>query len=404
MSEPKTLPKPTAEEVAHSEALAFEIVKMMDENGGSIPFSRFFNEALYHPKWGYYTSGIPIFGAEGDFVTAPLISPYFSFALANQCAEILPHLNNPKILELGAGDGTMARDLLLRLEKIDQLPDEYWIIEVSPQLRERQAQRIKAALPQYFDSVKWLEHPPEEAWEGIIVGNEVLDALAVERFTIHEGEPHYIDVTLERNEEEKSFRFVSTLRKGDARLIQFIEEQREAGRTFPEGYQSEFCATLNEWLPKQYEHLKRGALFFIDYGYEEAEYYRPERNSGTLLAHFKHHAHENFYLYPGIQDLTANVNFTQVAEIALNDGLEFMGYTTQNFFLLGNQLTEMLEEAHASIESDIEWFKISKATQELVSPEGMGERFKVIAFGREIDHLFEEDLQGFSLATYEYLL
>lgn len=395
-----TLPKPSADERARSEALAFEIIEAMEKNGGAIPFSQFFEMALYHPELGYYTGSLPVFGAEGDFITAPLISPYFSFTLANQLLEILPQLTEPIILEIGAGDGTMAKDILLHLKQQQQLPKRYTILERSPHLRAIQRETIVAALPEYIEQVEWLDNPPQMAWQGVILANEVIDALTVERFTIHQGAPHYIDVGLKQDDERRELQFVSQLRPADEALRAFIATQRENGITFMEGYQSEYCAIFEKWFASLFSTMERGAALFIDYGYEEREYYRPERNSGTLLAHLKHHAHENFYIYPGLQDLTANVNFSQVAEVGLDLGLDFSGYTTQSFFLLGAGLQTLLEEAYHNRESDLEWFQISKATQELISPESMGERFKVIAFGKE----FDEELSGFSLITHEHLL
>lgn len=407
------LPVPSEEALALSTELALEIIAEIREKG-PMPFSRFFNLALYHPKLGYYTGPQAVFGEAGDFITAPLVSDLFSRSLANQVEEIKRLMQSSTknsqvdtfdILEIGAGNGTMARDLLLALKAAKQLPTRYLILEVSPDLKARQRALIAESLPEYIDQVEWLDAPPQTAWNGVIIANEVLDALAVERFKIEDGQPHYIDVDIEIDEESRSVRFVSQLRAADASLRQFYQSLLDKGYTLLEGTETEYCPTLESWLPPLFEHLEKGVALFIDYGYDEREYYRPERTTGTLIAHYKHRAHEDFYLYPGLQDLTANVNFTQVATLLVEMGLTFLGYTAQAYFLMGNGLQEMVKAEQEALaekgdKNDIGWYELSQKVQQLVHPEEMGERFKVLAVGKN----FDEALQGFALYDYAHHL
>lgn len=402
-SDPQQLPTPSAEEMQFSSELAFEILEEIKAKG-SLPFSRFFDLALYHPTHGYYTGPQAVFGREGDFITAPLISPFFSRALGNQVIEVAELLREQgvsqySIFEIGAGNGTMATDLLLHLKAQKMLPKEYLILEISPTLRALQKERIEAALPEFIESVKWLDSPPTEPWDGVLLANEVIDALTVERFRVHEGRAHYVDIGLEVDEETETIRFAPRLRAPDTQLNHFFEGLLAKGFQFDEGYESEFCAVLETWFPPLFETLNRGVALFIDYGYDEREYYRPERSTGTLLAHFKHRAHEDFLIYPGLQDLTANVNFTQVANLGVNIGLEFLGYTSQAYFLFGNGIQELVAEAKENLD-ELEWYALSQKIQHLIHPEEMGDRFKVIAFGKQ----FEDALQGFSIHDYAHHL
>lgn len=403
-SEENRLPEPSHDEYELSAQLAFEIVKEIRASG-TMPFSRFFDLALYHPTLGYYTGPQAVFGREGDFITAPLISDLFSRSLANQIIEVGNELKDTyQILEIGAGNGTMARDILLHLQKQNQLPEKYLILEVSPNLIERQKALIAEALPEFISQVEWISEPPQKAWKGVIVANEVLDALSVERFRIVDGKPQYVDVGLVVNDADKTVMFSPVLREADAPLQSFYEGLISRGIELPEGCETEYCPHLENWLPPLFEHLTEGVALFIDYGYDEKEYYRPERMTGTLIAHYKHRAHEDFYLYPGLQDLTANVNFTQAATVLVDMGLEFLGYTSQSYFLLGNKLQDLVAEDRAGFpdtqEGELAWFELSKRVQHLIHPEEMGERFKVLAVGKNFDHA----LQGFELHDYAHHL
>lgn len=404
-----TFPLPTKEELHHTENMARFLVEYIQKKGGQISFADYFEQVLYHKDYGYYTGKLPIFGEEGDFITAPLVSPYFSYALANQIIEIAHLLEEAlfstyDILEIGAGTGVMAADILYQLKRQNKLPRHYYILERSFTMREQQKSLLLSQHPDIFERIHWLDAPLEQAWQGVILANEVVDALPVERFRLKDGISYYVDVGLAVDEKAQSLSIEPVLRQGDYKLHSFIKDLARYGVILPKDYESEYCAILESWLPSVCKSLTQGAALFIDYGYDEAEYYRPERDSGTLIAHYKHRAHEDFYLYPGLQDLTANVNFTQLAMIGQNAGLDLLGYTTQNFFLYGNKLEGLLKEAQDEFQNDPEgevaWYKISQGIQQLVLPDTMGERFRVMALGRNLD----ADLQGFSLADYSYQL
>ncbi|MDG9729723.1 SAM-dependent methyltransferase [Ignatzschineria sp. RMDPL8A] len=395
------LPYPNEAELAHTTKMARFLVSYIQEKGGQISFADFFEQALYHKEYGYYTGALPIFGTEGDFITAPLVSPFFSYGLANQVIEVAENLGGVyDILEIGAGSGVMAADVLTHLKKHDCLPQKYLILERSPHLKGEQHAHLLKTHPDLIDRIEWIDEAPSENWRGVLLANEVIDALPVERFRFENGKPYYVDVALNIDQANESVSLTPTLRESDEALNQFIAELAEYEITFNDGFESEYCPLLHDWLPEVTKTLTEGVALFIDYGYDEAEYYRPERKTGTLIAHYKHHAHEDFYLYPGLQDLTANVNFTQVAMIAEAAGMDVLGYTTQNFFLFGNQLEALLTEAKANTPDEVEWYRISQGVQEVVLPNAMGERFKVMALGRNYEH----DLQGFSLAEYSYQL
>lgn len=382
------LPELTDDERAHSARLAHLLVEKIKAKG-SIPFSEYFAECLYHPELGYYTGALPKFGSTGDFVTAPMISQYFSYCLANQIAEILALCESPSIMEVGAGTGVMATDILTQLKTINALPEYYYIIEISSILRERQRDSIAKVHPELIDRVIWLNEPLKEAWQGCIIGNEIVDALPVERFTIQNGEAYYADVGYDAVTE----RFITIANRQDDQLTEFMAQLAETNITLPDGYVSEFCPMVKSWLADLTKTLTKGAVLMVDYGYSRQQYYMQERVEGTLIAHFKHRVHNSWELFQGLQDLTANVDFTLLAEAGLDADLDFLGYTSQAYFLYGNGLEAMLTEAKAQISDEMAWYKIAQAIQILVLPAEMGERFKVLALGKNI----ELEPQGFAL-------
>ncbi len=381
------LPELTDDERAHSARLAHLLSEKIKEKG-YLPFSEYFAECLYHPELGYYTGTLPKFGRSGDFVTAPMISPYFSYCYANQIAEVLALCEEPSILEVGAGTGIMAADILTQLKTIDALPKHYYIVEISESLRERQKAHIENQHPDLIDRIIWLNEPPTESWQGCIIGNEIVDALPVERFTLKNGEAFYADVGFD----EETQSFITVTERQDKVLQDFISELAEKNIVLPNGYLSEFCPMVKSWLSNLTQNLSKGAVILVDYGYSRAQYYMQERVEGTLIAHFKHRVHNSWELFQGLQDLTANVDFTLLAEAGIESGLDYLGYTSQAYFLYGNGLEAMLTEAKEHAE-DLEWYKIAQSIQILVMPAEMGERFKVLALGRNI----ELEPQGFAL-------
>ena len=373
-----TLPAPDPAAAAHSARLLDHLRAEIAKAGGAISFARFMELALYAPGLGYYRAGARKFGPGGDFVTAPELSPLFSRCLARQCREILQALGGSEILELGAGSGIMAADLLLELRALDALPERYAILELSGELRQRQRQTLTERAPDLLERVVWLEKLPEPGFRGVVLGNEVLDALPVERFRITAHGPRRLMVTWIENgltwaEDEEDPAVTA--------MIARIEV--ELGWRLPEGYTSEYVPHLADWLWAIAEPLAAGALLFVDYGYPRRAYYHPERIDGTLLCHYRHRVHADPLILPGLQDITASVDFTAVADAADAAGLEIGGYTSQNYFLFGCGLMELLAEVDAA--DTVRYLEQVRQVKLLTLPGEMGDRFQAIALTRNLD-------------------
>lgn len=371
------LPKPAPDALAHSHRVAEHIRAAIDAAGGAIPFGRYMELALYAPGLGYYSAGARKFGAAGDFVTAPELSPLFSRCLARQCAEVLTEIPGGAILELGAGSGVMAADLLLELQALGKLPAEYLILEVSGELKERQRQTLAARATALASRVRWLDALPD-SFEGVILGNEVLDALPVERFLKRPGgfDEYCVRIAGEG--------FTWVTRPAGEQLAAVLNAfETTLPQALKPGYVSELNLGLMPLVSSLARTLKRGALLLVDYGYPRAAYYHPERSMGTLMCHYRQRAHADPFLYPGLQDLTAHVDFTAVAEAGTASGMELAGYTTQAHLLMALGIAEMAGPDMRAVQQ----------VKLLTLPEEMGERFKAIAFTRGVD----TPLRGFGL-------
>ena len=395
MSVPLDLPELTADEAAHSAELVARVREAIRQAGGWIDFAQFMQLALYAPGLGYYSAGARKFGAAGDFITAPEVAPVFSRCLAVQCAEVLQHLADPEacILELGAGSGVMAAELLAELERQGALPRQYLILDLSADLRERQHATIAAAVPHLLDRVRWLDRLPDELFAGLIIANEVLDALTVQRFAIRHGEVNALGVSDEFGQ------LVLAEVRGGERLVAAVRQiERDTGTPLPDGYESEVCLGLDQWLAAIAACLARGVVLFVDYGLPRREYYSAERTRGTLLCHFRHRFHEDALTRVGLQDITAWVDFTAVAEAAAPAGLDVAGYTTQAHFLIGAGLGEFV----ANVEGLdlVQRFNLSRQAMVLTLPGEMGERFKAIALTRDYD----TPLRGFATRDLRHAL
>jgi len=351
---------------------------------GAIPFDRFMELALYAPGAGYYVNGAHKFGEQGDFVTAPEISPLFSRCLGNQCAAILGETGG-NILEFGAGAGVMAADLLMQLDCLAQLPGRYQILELSAELRARQRETLAKRSPALLQRVEWLERPPDHPWDGVVVANELLDAMPVSRFRRSETGWQESCIGLEGDRLEEHWRQASS------HLSERLQALQARLGPFPVGYISEINLRLDPWFRTLAGFLRRGAVLLVDYGYTERGYYHPERDRGTLICHFRHRAHDDFLVLPGLQDITANVDFSAVAEAGVNAGLTLAGYTSQSQFLMGCGLDGLLAESDPG---DVEHHLHQvQAAKQLLLPSAMGERFQAIGFVRGIPEL----LRGFAL-------
>lgn len=371
------LPAPSADELALSAELTCLIHQEIAAAGGSIPFSRFMELCLYAPGLGYYSAGRRKFGAGGDFVTAPEISPLFGRCLARSCGAVLQSLGGGDILEFGAGSGQLAVDLLGELESMDCLPDRYLVLERSAELKARQQEAIGRYLPRLLDRVSWLDALPNAGFRGVMLANEVLDAMAVERFQWDGAAAVLFHV---RSEGED---FEWQLQSGDSSEVTARIAEGISGSNPGSGYVSEFNTSLQPWLQTVAECLDQGLILLIDYGYPQHELFHPQRSSGTLMCHYRQHAHANPLLWPGLQDITAHVNFTAVAEAAVAADLDVAGYTTQAYFLLDCGLEEFLLQSGPT--DTIDYMQAAQQAKTLILPGEMGERFKCIGLTRGID-------------------
>jgi len=396
----KVLPEPDEQAKQQSQLLKQHVQAACKQKDGWIKFSEFMNMALYQPALGYYSGGLQKFGRQGDFITAPEVSPLFGQCLANQIAEAIKTLEkNLKenleqasgdkvyVIEFGAGSGVLAVDILLQLEKLDCLPERYFIIELSSELKQRQEQTIKRKAGHLSALVQWLDQLPEQISSAVVVANEVLDAMPVENFRIvNEGKIESLMVGFEKG------KLVSGYHTADSRVVQKIEDiGQRSDIQFAENYKSEYNPAIAGWLSGLESSINNLLILLVDYGYNENEYYQPERVKGTLMCYYQHRAHENFLWWPGLQDITAFVNYTDVAYSAVDVGLEVSGYTTQAAFLLANGLSEL----HASqVTDDVQQqIKLSQQIKTLTLPSEMGERFKVMALTKN----YEQPLTGFSM-------
>ncbi len=381
------LPAPSAEALAYTRPLVSLIRDEMDCNGGKIPFRRYMDLALYAPGLGYYAGDLRKFGAQGDFVTAPELSSLFSHCLARQCAELLERAGGGDILEVGAGSGTMAAGILAELARLEHLPGRYGILELSASLRRRQSEILAAQVPDLTERVAWLERLPDHGFRGVVLANELLDALPVHRVQAQPtGFAEYY-VAWERG------RFVWRLGvpSGPALADTLQRYGTELADRWPTGYVTEVGLDQSAWVRSIGERLAAGALVIIDYGFPRRELYHPQRTQGTLMCHYRHRAHADPLILTGLQDITAHVDFTAIAEAGTEVGLEVMGYTTQGFFLLGNGLIEELEAAAPGASPG--YLSRANEVKRLTLPGEMGELFKVMALTKGVDG----PLQGFGL-------
>ncbi len=372
---------PDSAAVAHSRRLVEHIRASIDAAGGWLPFDRYMEAALYTPGLGYYVAGAPKFGAAGDFVTAPELGPVFGRTLARQVAEALERLGGGDLFEFGAGSGALAAVLLPELARLGRLPEHYRILEPAAELRRRQRERLGALPADLGARVDWVEGLPERL-HGIVLANEVLDAMPVHRFLIQEG-IREIQVGWDGDGFVERAGRVSS--PGLSRAVAGLQAE---GLARDPGYASEVNLRLGPWIAALAESLEAGLLLILDYGYPRREYYLRERRQGTLICHYRHHAHADPYFLPGLQDITANVDFSALAQAGREAGLELLGYTTQAHFLLGCGLDEVVAGLNGNERLD----GIQQAKQ-LVLPQIMGERFQVMALGRGI----EGPLRGFRL-------
>jgi SAM-dependent MidA family methyltransferase len=362
------LPASTSDALAHSQRVSAHLRALIDGAGGWMPFSRYMEAALYAPGLGYYAAGAMKFGAAGDFVTAPEMTPLFGRTLAHAIAPVLVETRG-EVLELGAGSGRLAADMLGELERVNALPSRYLILEVSADLRQRQQENIARELPQLAGRVRWLDALPAH-FSGVILGNEVLDALPVELVHWTENAPLARGMVVEAD----AFSWQ------DRAIDDPVLRARADALNLAPGYLSEINLAADALITSLAQCLDHGLILMIDYGFSASEYYHPQRHMGTLRAHYRHHALDDPFYLPGLCDLTAHVDFSAVARAGRAAGLELAGYASQASFLLNSGLTELLMQTPPS--DAVAYLPQANAVQRLVSPAEMGELFKVIGFGK----------------------
>ncbi len=398
-------PLPTLEQLQLSKQLCERMFQVSE--AGWLSFEQFMQMALYEPSLGYYTAGQQKFGASGDFVTAPLLSPLFALAIATQLEQWIAQCE-PRIYEFGAGDGLLAAQLMLALEKSATPLAQYCIIELSPDLKQRQHQTIEALAPNLVNKVIWLNQLPE-TFNGIVLGNELLDAMPVKIFELQPVGPLEKGVFLTpiATDSEKTTDWLiqwkskpaePDLTQQVAQTIQAVDPNQEYN--WPIGFESEICPAAKGWMQTIGSRLSRGAVLLIDYGFSRNEYYLPARSGGTLMCHYRHYAHTNPLTLPGLQDITAHVDFTSIALHALHSGLDLLGYTSQARFLINCELIAHLTTASANLGQQA-LARLNQGVQRLVSEAEMGELFKVIAFGRG---LADEPSVGFRAGDRSHTL
>ena len=374
-----------------SAALRVHVLDEIRAAGGWLSFERFMDSALYAPGLGYYSAGAYKLGPGGDFTTAPELSPLFGACVARQCAEILGSLKHASILELGAGSGRLAADILSRLESLGSLPACYSILEISADLRERQRRHLLERLPHLQDRIRWLDAPPSEPFDGVVLANEVLDALPVLRFR------WYSDRVEELGVVENGAGFGWAARAAGAALATDCARLK-GGRPWAEGYVSEYCRRLPPWCESVTRSLRAGAALWFDYGLPRPQYYLAERHAGTLLCHIQQRAHDDPLLYLGLQDITAWVDFTLLAEASRAAGFELAGFTTQGYFLAGLKIDEEMQRIAGS--SAQQQMRLASQARQLMMPGEMGERFKAMLWLRGV----ECPRSGFALQDLRHTL
>jgi len=417
MKHAQSLPEPSKDALEHSDKLISKIRGEIETNGGSISFKRYMEMALYEPGLGYYVAGTHKIGEQGDFTTAPQISPLFSQCIANQCAEVLHTISSKKalaqhkfqnrfyttktnchskvggcILEFGAGSGIMATEILLELERQNSLPETYYILDLSPDLQQRQKQTIESSASHLLHKVIWLTQLPKN-FSGIVLANEVLDAMPVDVFTQHEDSVYEHHVIWQ---DEKLLEQLKPANQTNPDLHHDVLRLGIPKDATP--YTSEINPHIKPWLKTLTECIDKGVILLIDYGYPRKEYYLAERNKGTLICHYQHLVNEVPLHYPGLQDITASVDFTAIAEAADSCDIDVAGFTSQACFLANTGLEDYFKQALENKPND--QYALAQQIRTLTLPAEMGERFKCMGLTKNYPH----QLCGFKEFDQRYRL
>lgn len=406
------LPEAPLQVRQHSQQLV-EVLRDRIRQQGAISFAEYMQSALYEPGLGYYASGLPVFGVDGDFVTAPGLGELYGRCLAAQCDEVITALENngcdragtaePCLIEFGAGNGSLARVLLEQISALraarNQPHPHYHIIETSGSLRQLQEAELASLPPDIRGSVQWHDSLPQSL-SGVVIANEVLDAMPVERLRWQQQELQQLQVVFdsERNCLRASYITLQNVEATPLWLAQLERILATLPEPLPDGYCFEFNAYLSGWLAAIGEMLSSGAVLLADYGYPRREFFLPERDQGTLMCYYRHHSHDDPFHLPGAQDITAHVDFTSVAEAAVDAGFNLNGYTSQSAFLQANgllQIAEQLSQQSAGGNdgrSQLDSLRLMQEVKTLCLPGSMGDRFQVMGLTKGIDLV----MQGFT--------
>jgi len=382
------LPEPNAEQIT----ISHNLVQHLGSLKQPIRFDDYMQQVLYAPGLGYYAGGSAKFDASGDFITAPLLGNLFAKTLAHQFSQIIQQTGPDSIfLEIGAGTGTFALDMLTALAELDALPKQYWILELSADLAQRQQQLLEES-PELKNRVRWISQLPQDKFNGIIFSNEVLDALPVRLFhqrdnAVYERFVEVSDNTLNWVEHKADKNFAESIR----------QRLNSAQVSASQSYQSESCDILNGWIQSLSDSLNKGYLWLVDYGYVRNDYYHPQRDQGTLICHYRHHAHDDPLHFPGLTDISSFVDFTAVAEAGTNAGLSLAGYASQ-----GEVLMALGIDQHMLVQEELtpEYLNQAHQFKTLILPTGMGEKFKMMAFSQNMDL----ELEAFTLTGERHRL
>ena len=386
------LPTPSNTEIQQSQKLVDFIKQQILNAGGWIDFEQYMQLALYAPGLGYYSGGAQKFGEQGDFMTSPEVSPLFAQTLAHPVSKLLKKIEEAKIIEFGAGSGKLAADLLLTLAELNQLPEEYLIIELSAELQQRQQQTIQQKAPHLFERVRWLTAFPESAVNAIVIANEVLDAMPVKRFMLKGKDVKLLGVELDEERLQLSYRDADEAFREQVNALEIELSHSE------HEYSSEINCHISPWVKSLSQCINKGAIYLIDYGYPRSEYYSEDRCMGTFLGYYRHRSIDEPLWYPGLQDLTAFVDFTEVALAAIDNGFDVDGFTSQGNFLINAGLAQVVDNINT--ETEIQRLQVVQQMKTLSLPGEMGERFKVIGLSKGLD----ENAPGFELRDFRYRL
>ena len=345
--------------------------------GGLLPFDRFMELALYAPGLGYYVAGAPKLGPGGDFVTAPEVSPLFGTCVATQCAEALGRLGGGDLMEFGPGSGALALQVLGGLADLGTLPDHYLLLEPSPDLAARQRGAIGERFPALVHRCRWLERLPR-GFRGVVVANEVLDAMPVHRFRVVDGGPIEECYVIQQGE---GFGETWAAARSPG-LSLAVTALQSAGLATSPGYSSEVNLRLGPWIAALGASMSAGLVLLIDYGYSQSAYYQRDRTMGTLMCHARHQAHDDPYRNVGLQDITAHVDFSAATRAGLAAGFDVAGFATQAHFLIGCGIDTLLDRVSGPYGPDLE---LALGVKQLLLPTAMGERFKVLGLTRGLD-------------------